>query len=132
MINNKGPIVAIIKSQHDKVFGGYSSIGWRADGAWVADEKAFIFSLTNKTQHLQYQNKEQALYFANSFMIWFGYDILIYTDCNVNGSSYSNFGTTYKPPDGMVVGGEDTNKYLAGAQSFTVKEIEVFRVAQRE
>ena len=54
MINNKGPIVAILKSQHDKVFGGYSSIGWKPDGAWTADEKAFIFSLSHKTQHLQY------------------------------------------------------------------------------
>ena len=54
MINHKGPIVAIIKSQHDKVFGGYSSIGWKPDGAWVADANAFIFSLTHKTKHEQY------------------------------------------------------------------------------
>ncbi|CDW88405.1 tldc domain-containing protein [Stylonychia lemnae] len=31
LINNKGPIVGIIKSQHDQVFGGYSSVGWKAD-----------------------------------------------------------------------------------------------------
>ena len=131
-INNKGPIVAILKSEHTKVFGGYSSIGWKPDGAWSADPNAFIFSLSQKTKHEQYQNKEQAMYFANSFMIWFGYDILIYNDCNNNGSSYSNFGSTYKPPDGMAQGSEDANKYLAGSHSFKVLEIEVFKVGDRD
>ncbi|CDW83697.1 UNKNOWN [Stylonychia lemnae] len=130
MINHKGPIVAILKSQHDQVFGGYSSIGWKPDGAWTADSKAFIFSLTKKTKHEQYQNKEQAMYYANTFMIWFGYDLLIYAECNNNGSSYSNFGTTYKPPDGMIANSEEAKMYLAGSHNFTVKEIEVYKVSQ--
>ncbi|CDW74544.1 UNKNOWN [Stylonychia lemnae] len=132
MINNKGPIVGIIKSQHDQVFGGYSSVGWKADGAWTLDGKAFIFSLTKKTKHEQYQNKDQALYYANSFMLWFGYDILLYTDCNNNASSYSNFGTTYKPPDGIVQGQDSANTYLAGSHYFSVKEIEVYKVSKEE
>ena len=65
-------------------------------------------------------------------MLWFGYDILLYDQCNNNGSSYSNFGTTYKAPDGMVQGSEDANNYLAGSHSFTVKEIEVFKVIAEE
>ncbi|CDW77572.1 UNKNOWN [Stylonychia lemnae] len=136
MIDNKGPIVGIIKSEHDQVFGGYSSIGWKANDGQTADDKAFIFSLTKKTKHEQYQNKDQALYYANSYMLWFGYDINLYTDCNINGiqndSSYSNFGTIYRPPDGMVYGQESANTYLAGSHYFSVKEIEIYKVSYEE
>jgi hypothetical protein len=54
MIDNKGPTVGIIKSEHNKVFGGYCEIDWKPDGAWKPDPKAFIFSMTNKTKHEQY------------------------------------------------------------------------------
>ena len=48
-------------------------------------------------------------------MIWFSHDILLYNNCNIVGSSCSNFGTTYKPPNGMVNGSVEANNYLAGA-----------------
>ncbi len=51
MIDNKGPTICIIKSSLDKVFGGFCHIDWKSDGAWKADDKAFIFSVTNKTKH---------------------------------------------------------------------------------
>lgn len=131
-IDRKGPTVAIIKSEFNKVFGGFCDIDWQPDGAWKSDPKAFIFSLSHKTKHEQYQQKEQAVYHANSFMVWFAYDILLYNECNNNSSSYSNFGSTYKPPDGMGQGSEEANKYLAGAHNFKVSEIEVFKVVVEE
>lgn len=131
-IDNQGPTICLIKSEFNKVFGGYCEIDWKPDGAWKSDPKAFIYSITQKTKHEQYQNKDQALYHANSFMLWFGYDILLYDQCNNNSSSYSNFGTTYKPPDGMAQGSAEANNYLAGAHNFKVTEIEVFKVVIEE
>ncbi|CDW76598.1 UNKNOWN [Stylonychia lemnae] len=128
MINQKGPIVGIIKSQHDQVFGGYSSIGWRNQGDWVRDENAFVFSLTKKTKHEQYQHQEQALYFTDTFMLWFGYDFMIYSNCDKNPNTNSSLGTTYKLPEGIAVGSVEGKSYLAGSFNFTVKEMEVYRV----
>ncbi|CDW89660.1 UNKNOWN [Stylonychia lemnae] len=128
MINDKGPIVGIIKSQHDQVFGGYSSVGWKNAGDWTRDENAFLFSLTKKTKHEQYQQKEQALYFAASYMLWFSYDMLLYSNCDSNTSSSSSLGTTYKLPDGIVQGSVEGQNYLAGSSNYSVKEIEIYRV----
>ena len=114
LIDNKGPTISILKSQTDQVCGGFCNLPWSSDGAWKSDDKAFIFSVTKKTKHEQFQNKEQAVYHAGSFMIWFGYDLLIYTGCDVSASSYSNLGTTYKAPDGMAAGGDEAYSYLAG------------------
>ncbi|CDW75181.1 tldc domain-containing protein [Stylonychia lemnae] len=132
LIDDKGPIVGLIKSQHDQVFGGYCSLGWKSAGAFVEDDKAFIFSLTKKTKHELSQNKNQAVYYDNGFMLWFGYDILLYNDCNANASSYSNFGNSYQLPDGMAIGSEEANNYIAGSHYFTVSEIEIFKVTLPE
>ena len=113
-IDNKGPTISILKGGSDQVFGGFCNLPWASDGAWKGDDKAFLFSVTKKTKHEQYQQKDQAVYHAGSFMVWFGYDLLIYTACDVNASSYSNLGTTYKAPEGMAAGGDQAHSYLAG------------------
>jgi hypothetical protein len=52
----------LIKSEFNKVFGGFASISWGNNkNKYYADDKAFIFSLTNKSKHEQYSNKDSAL-----------------------------------------------------------------------
>lgn len=52
LCDDKGPTLAIIKSQKDLVFGGYSSISWKNKGGeWDRDDDSFIFSLTKKSKH---------------------------------------------------------------------------------
>jgi hypothetical protein len=52
----------VIKSEHGRVFGGYTSLVWDdTKGMQWADDKAFIFSLTNKTYHDQWKNKDQII-----------------------------------------------------------------------
>jgi hypothetical protein len=53
LCDNKGPTLNLIKSEHNKIFGGYTSINWGYNtSSYKPDDKAFIFSLTNKTKHL--------------------------------------------------------------------------------
>jgi hypothetical protein len=49
---NKGSTVTLIKSEHNKIFGGFTSLSWRYHDD-KPDPKAFIFSLSNKNKHLQ-------------------------------------------------------------------------------
>ena len=44
---NKGNTLHLIKSEHNKVFGGYKSIVHTVSGNYSADANAFLFSLTN-------------------------------------------------------------------------------------
>jgi len=80
------------------VFGGYLHQSWKGAGAWQKAEKAFVFSMTKKTKHEQFQHFEHAVYFERTFHIWFGYDILLYNNCNNNSSSYSKLGYVYEGP----------------------------------
>ncbi len=50
-IDNKGPTICLLKSEKDKVFGGFAGRDWKSDGAWQSDDKAFIFSVSGKTKH---------------------------------------------------------------------------------
>jgi hypothetical protein len=43
------------------------------------------------------------------------YDFYIGTNANVEASSHSSLGTTYRPPNGMIEGSTEAKNYLAGA-----------------
>jgi hypothetical protein len=58
------------------IFGGYSSGKFPVDD-FASDSGAFIFSLTKKTKHVQYEEKEYALYSNKDYLFGFGYDIMI-------------------------------------------------------
>ena len=40
----------------ERIFGGYTSIPWTQSPKFYQDDKAFIFSLTQKTKLKPYQN----------------------------------------------------------------------------
>jgi len=56
-----------------------------------------------------------------------GHDLYIANDCNVNSSSYSNLGHTYES-NGYAYGSTEARSYLAGSYSFTILEMEVFKI----
>eukprot|EP00347_Sterkiella_histriomuscorum_P015508 403356764 len=126
LCDNKGSTITLIKANTGRVFGGYLHESWKNNGAYQRDSKAFLFSMHHKTKHEQFQNQEQAVYFAPNFLAWFGSDLILYDRCNENLSSYSYLHSTYKGPDGCVYGDEVSRKHLADAYNFSVLEIEVF------
>lgn len=59
--DNKGASITIIQSEHGLMFGGFTSLSWENSESWKIDQKdPFVFSLTKKTQHLNY-SKENSI-----------------------------------------------------------------------
>ena len=66
---------------------------------------------------------------GNSFTLFgAGHDLCIYNDCNIYNNSYSNLGNCYELPNGYAYKSNEARNYLAGSYSFTVDEIEVFKL----
>ena len=130
----KGPANFVcIQSEMGLVFGGYTSKAFYTpqQNESSADENAYIFSISKKTKHLQYQNKEYAIRNYNKdrlFGFGHGNEISIYDQCNSNKKSYSNIGCTYKPANGHKYDSPETRSYLAGEDYYKVAEVEVYSV----
>ena len=43
--NNKGATVIVVQSQHNHVFGGYTSVSWQSTSNYATDQYAFLFLL---------------------------------------------------------------------------------------
>ena len=57
--DNMGPTISIIKSDKNKVFGGYASVSWNSLHltSHVNDPHAFVFSISKKSKHYQYDTE---------------------------------------------------------------------------
>ncbi|CDW83643.1 tldc domain-containing protein [Stylonychia lemnae] len=126
--DQQAPTLTFIASDKDKVFGGYTSIPWTQSPKLYQDDKAFIFSLTNKTKLKPYQNFQQAVIHDKSQLVYFGADLKIQNECNINYDSASFLGTTYATPNNLVPKSPEATSFLAGSQYFKVIEIEVYKV----
>jgi hypothetical protein len=51
LIDDEGPTLTIIRSEHARVFGGFTAVSWELEGGQKADPHAFIFSVSKKTKH---------------------------------------------------------------------------------
>eukprot|EP00026_Physarum_polycephalum_P010975 Phypoly_transcript_11164.p1 GENE.Phypoly_transcript_11164~~Phypoly_transcript_11164.p1 ORF type:complete len:360 (+),score=61.90 Phypoly_transcript_11164:125-1204(+) len=123
--------VTVIQSEGGWLFGGYTSKSWAHTGGCLADESAFIFTLTNPhsippTKYIL--NKEHSKYAIrthSSLGATFGggFDIHISNNSNQNTDSYINFPYSYIDTTNK---GTDT---FTGAEHFKTKEIEVYSVS---
>jgi len=123
--DNQGTTVSVILSEFNCIFGGFTTKSWAGNGGYIYDPEAFIFSLTHKTKLSKQKNTSYSIYCNTSHGPTFGggHDICIHDSCNNNNNSYSNGSHTYDLPQGV-----DNKTYLAGANSFKVRDIEVYSV----
>ena len=128
--NNKGPTVTVIKSEHDQIFGGFTSESWGFAPPGPAENKkdptAFIYSLSKEVKCAHQLNDNSIRDYSGAGPI-FGYnggfcDIFINDNCDKPNYNVCNANMTYQLPAGA---GHD---YLAGSQWYSVKEIEVYAV----
>jgi TLD len=122
--------LSVIESSHGTIFGGFASIPWTKTSYWVRDPKTWIFSLTHKTVHRQYFNREFGVFHHPSHLNTFN-DFYINNDSSIANSCTSNFGDTHKPPAGIAPGSAEAHMYLIGSTNykFNVKENEVYQVS---
>jgi hypothetical protein len=124
--DEQGPTLVVCKSKaYEKVFGGFTSKSWSKVDYYVADQDAFLFSLSNSSKH-QITEASCAIFCASEAGPTFGagYDLAICSESNIIEGSSSALGMTYKANDNMG----DLTAYLGGASSFMLDEIEVFTV----
>ena len=90
--DGKGPTVTVVKGKNGHIFGGYVTVPFSSDRQSHFDDKAFLFSLTNKKQ-FPIKVKEQAVCHFNNWGPYIGYfnkcDLAINSCCLNNNKSYS-------------------------------------------
>eukprot|EP00347_Sterkiella_histriomuscorum_P005659 403355749 len=134
LCDNQGPTIIFIMSELGQVFGAYTSIPWAnpEQHQTYSDPSAFLFSLSKRSIHRQYQNFDGAVYHTKHYIFKFGFncDIAIADNCNYNSNSICHLGGTYELPDNANMQNlNERRSYLSGGQSrFKVMEIEVYKV----
>ena len=71
--DKKGPTVTIIKGKNNHIFGGYLTVPFSSDGLSHYDDKAFLFSLTNKKKFPIKIKEEAVCHYHKSWGPYFGY-----------------------------------------------------------
>jgi hypothetical protein len=127
------PTLALIHDTEGNIFGGFTPAKWESVPKWEykADPslKSFLFTLKNPHNlpptkfPLKLEQKESAIFCLSSCGPHFG-NIYISDDCDASPSNDSSLGRTDANGTGL-----DGQKVLTGSQYFTVKEIEVFEIA---
>jgi hypothetical protein len=121
LCDGKGPTLTVVQTPQGHVFGGYASASWNSASNYVSAPGSFLFTLRNSRnlppQMFALSNPQYSMNCDPHSGPAFGggHDL-----CVGPGSSYSNFGHSYALPAGC------TSDLLAGAQYFTVSELEVF------
>ena len=115
----KIPILVIIETTKDIIFGGYTAIEW--NNKYIDDEKAFVFSLKTKKKY-KVKNPKYAIYASENN--WWGFGpcentIVIYNNSSGNSSNYVGSGAYDIPQPYELNGGE---------QYFNVKRYEIFHI----
>jgi hypothetical protein len=114
------------------VFGGYRTIPFKDENnKQYRDDKAFIFSLTKKTKHIPYTDKDSAICHSSKSLVKFFLDICIEENCDQVANSGAYLGRCYSLPEGMKVHSQSANEHLGGKYSFKVSEMEVYTICRR-
>ena len=131
--DNKGPTIMIVKTEDDRVFGGYNSTSWISEYVYSQWEEAFIFSVTDgrargwikwpidkhKTDKAIKQNESK---FSPGFGEANNSDLFIAFKKLEN--SYSRLGHVYRWPYEY-----DPYTFLAGSETgWDIVEIEVWSI----
>ena len=76
--------MTLIKSEFNRLFGGYASVSWTSKEQSLVDNNAFLYSLTYRTKHKLVKNKHQALKSGGKgyLMVFGGGDLQIYDKCD--------------------------------------------------
>jgi hypothetical protein len=122
------PTLTLIQDRKGNIFGGFTPVMWEARKA-DPSLKSFLFTLKNphnlpaRKFALKAEKKDSAIWCHSSWGPCFC-DVGVYDNCNVNTRSCSSLGHTY-----AIDTGRDGKTVLTDSFEFTVKEIEVFEIA---
>lgn len=135
-IDDKGATLCIIKTDTNKVFGGYTPIKWGTSAGYIRDQgKSFLFSIrpNNSVIKLEHNHKNGVeVTHSLNYLICFYNGLYIKPNCNVNGKSFTIL-TDYQKPSNVDQRSDDAQFFLNhGKKDFKVAEFEVFLVTLDE
>jgi hypothetical protein len=137
--------LTLIADTDGNVFGGFTPVKWESR-VWNAKNgkesntckgdnslRSFLFTLRNphgvppRKFALMAEWKQGAIRCNSALGPAFGNGIFVFDNCNANRDSFTRFGTRWR----NRVYANDTafEHFLTSAEKFTVKEIEVFEIA---
>jgi hypothetical protein len=126
------PTLTLIQDTAGNIFGGFTPVEWESHmgGKFKADPSlmSFLFALKNphnfpaRTFALKADMKDYAIGCKSSGGPWFN-GLCVSGNCNTN-DSWSRIDLSYTNDTGL-----DGTHVLTGSRMFTVKEIEVFEIA---
>jgi hypothetical protein len=131
--DGRTPTLTLIEDTAGNIFGGFTPVEWESNFKLKADPslKSFVFSLKNPHNFparkfvLKAEKKDRAIACNSACGPFFNDGFMVYDHCNVNSESHTRtFGGCYANDTGL-----DGETVLTGAEQFTVKEIEVFAIA---
>ena len=126
-VDNKGPILVIIKAIENRIIGGFSSKSWSSKNNYIEDNEAFLFYITSfigKKFEIKPGNKDKACYHNKDEGPHFGTKALIVSNnCLKNENSCAT--DTYKFIRLNLIG-------MKGFSKFNVEDYEVYNVIFRK
>ena len=124
--DNKKNTLVLVKTDFGKRCGGFTEIVWDSSNNYKQQNNSFLFSIDHKTK-FPLKMQQYSIYSHQSYLPCFGggLDLYLANQCNINNTSYSNFGHSY---DAGKFAGNDVKNTLTGGYNFKVTEYEVFEV----
>jgi hypothetical protein len=129
--------LTLIEDTDGNIFGGFTPVKWESRQRWKGDDslQSFLFTLRNphgvppRKFPLRAEKKQHAIYCNSTCCAGFGYygDIHVFGNGNANRYSCTRIGTHWS--DRTYANDTAFEYFLTGAEHFTVKEIEVFEIA---
>ena len=123
--DNKGPTLTIIKTNKNKLFGGFISLSWDSKSENKIDEnnETFLYSLDLMKKYDLINHSKEAIACNKSYGPYFGgRDFSIEANMK-EGNTYANSATNFITNNNLeLTGGKGNN------ESFVAEEIEVFKV----
>ena len=132
-IYGKGTTFIIVKSDTQKIFGGYTPIHWQREGGYQKkDGTSFLFSIRddNTITKLEHVEGKDETYVDSSDILSFANELDIYDNCNQNSYSHSYDIGWYKRPSHLDIKSNEAKYYLNhGIRNFLVVDLEVFLIS---
>jgi hypothetical protein len=129
--------LTLISDTDGNVFGGFTPVKWESGSKYKGDNSLRSFLFTLRDPHgvpprkfaLKAEKKQKAIYCDSAYCAIFGYgNIYVYDNCNTNKYSFTHIGTHWS--NSAYANDTAFEYFLTGAEDFTVKEIEVFEIAE--
>lgn len=117
-LENKSPILILIKTKEGYIFGGYCTKPIANDNKWIKDDSSFIFSLYLKQKYDAICTSNTHI-IGNKDLFQFGNDIRIYNKATSRNDNYIGK-SDYSSP-----GNYDMN---GGQKYFTLGKLEAYEI----